>query len=134
MKTLRVIAAVAGALSLGYGVLWGGAFMGWKNPAVALPILFGATIAAMLWWFALRGHDPISRHQMYTGCLGGLIVGGIGFAVGFVGPMLLKPGANQGPLLGILITGPGGFVVGIVAAVALAKLRARRSSTMDRAA
>jgi hypothetical protein len=46
--------------------------------------------------------------------LGGLILGGIGFAAGFFGPILLTPEANQGPLLGIFITGPLGFVVGLL--------------------
>jgi preprotein translocase subunit Sss1 len=43
-----------------------------------------------------------------------LILGGIGFAAGFFGPMLLKPEANQGPMLGIFITGPIGFLVGLL--------------------
>jgi hypothetical protein len=43
-----------------------------------------------------------------------LIVGGIGFAAGFFGPMILKPEANQGPMLGIFITGPIGFLVGLI--------------------
>jgi hypothetical protein len=43
-----------------------------------------------------------------------LIAGGIGFALGFFGPMILRPGANQGPLLGIFITGPIGFACGLV--------------------
>jgi hypothetical protein len=42
----------------------------------------------------------------------GLVVGAIGFGVGFVGPMIWAPGANQGPMLGIFVTGPIGFVVG----------------------
>ena len=42
-----------------------------------------------------------------------LIVGGIGFAAGFFGPMVFRPEANQGPLLGIFITGPGGFLLGL---------------------
>ncbi|HEY9506791.1 MAG TPA: hypothetical protein VIQ27_12505 [Gemmatimonadales bacterium] len=42
-----------------------------------------------------------------------LLLGGIGFAAGFFGPMLLAPEANQGPLLGIFITGPAGFVLGL---------------------
>ena len=42
----------------------------------------------------------------------GFIVGGIGFAAGFFGPMILDPSSGNGPLLGIFITGPGGFVVG----------------------
>jgi preprotein translocase subunit Sss1 len=43
-----------------------------------------------------------------------LIVGGIGFAAGFFGPMIFKPEANQGPMLGIFITGPLGFVIGLI--------------------
>ena len=42
-----------------------------------------------------------------------LLVGGIGFAAGFFGPMIFAPGANQGPLLGIFITGPLGFLAGL---------------------
>lgn len=46
------------------------------------------------------------------------LVGGISFSLGFFGPMLLNPGANQGPLLGILITGPLGVLVGFGIGVA----------------
>lgn len=42
-----------------------------------------------------------------------LLLGGIGFAAGFFGPMIFAPGANQGPLLGIFITGPLGFLAGL---------------------
>ena len=53
---------------------------------------------------------PMSR---FTGALwGALIVGGVSFAAGFFGPIVLTPEANQGPLLGIFITGPIGVVVG----------------------
>ena len=41
-----------------------------------------------------------------------VVTGGAGFCLGFFGPMLLAPQANQGPLLGILLTGPAGFVLG----------------------
>jgi hypothetical protein len=41
-------------------------------------------------------------------------VGGIGFVLGFFGPLLLTPDANQGPLLGIFITGPVGFLLGLL--------------------
>jgi hypothetical protein len=43
----------------------------------------------------------------------GMMVGGICFAVGFFGPIVWAPDANQGPLLGIFITGPLGFLLGI---------------------
>ncbi|HVZ76878.1 MAG TPA: hypothetical protein VG818_02720 [Gemmatimonadaceae bacterium] len=39
-------------------------------------------------------------------------VGVVAFAAGFLGPMIFAPGANQGPMLGIFITGPLGFVFG----------------------
>jgi hypothetical protein len=32
--------------------------------------------------------------------------------LGFVGPMIFAPSANQGPMLGIFITGPGGALLG----------------------
>lgn len=41
-----------------------------------------------------------------------LSLGVVGGAAGFFGPMILNPEANQGPLLGILISGPGGAVAG----------------------
>jgi len=49
----------------------------------------------------------------------GLIVGGVAFALGFIGPMIVTPDANQGPMLGLFITGPIGFLVGMVAGVVL---------------
>ena len=46
------------------------------------------------------------------------VVGGVSFAVGFFGPLIWAPDANQGPLLGIFITGPlgtlAGFVIGVL--------------------
>ena len=75
---------------------------------IALP--FGI-LAFVCWWYALRGEigSPIR-----SGCVGGLIVGSIGFLFGFIGPLVFRPEANQGPLLGILITGPLGMVAGFV--------------------
>jgi hypothetical protein len=42
------------------------------------------------------------------------VMGGTGFAAGFLGPLVLTPEANQGPLLGIFITGPLGVLLGLV--------------------
>lgn len=45
-----------------------------------------------------------------------LLLGGIGFVTGFFGPMLIAllvdSEANLGPLWGIFILGPGGFILG----------------------
>ena len=39
---------------------------------------------------------------------------GSGLAACFLGPMVFAPDANQGPLLGLFITGPAGAVIGAV--------------------
>jgi hypothetical protein len=40
------------------------------------------------------------------------VLGVIGFALGFVGPLLFTPYSPQGPLLGIFVTGPWAIIVG----------------------
>jgi hypothetical protein len=52
-------------------------------------------------------------------------VGAVGFALGFVGPIIFTPEANQGPLLGIFITGPLSFLAGF----AWGAVRAWRAET-----
>ena len=54
------------------------------------------------WW---RGERPVGF---------ALCVGAVTFLIGFVGPIIVTPSANQGPLLGIFITGPLGFALGLV--------------------
>lgn len=64
--------------------------------------------------------------SLHTGILtGALVVGGLGFALGFFGPMIFAPQANQGPLLGIFITGPLGAVLGAVGGALRWQLRKR---------
>ena len=52
---------------------------------------------------------------IYYGFMGGVILGTVAFSPGNFGPIILTPESNQGPLLGIFVTGPLGFLVGIVA-------------------
>lgn len=53
----------------------------------------------------------------------GCRLGLAGFAAGFFGPMIFTPGANQGPLLGLFITGPLGFVAGAIGGALFAVFR-----------
>jgi hypothetical protein len=55
--------------------------------------------------------------------LGAVILGGVGFVAGFFGPMIFAPDANQGPMLGLFITGPAGVVIGAIAGAVYAKRR-----------
>lgn len=78
----------------------------WIGSLVALVVAAG--VARHAWRLGPEG----PRSVRTAVALGALLVGGTGFAAGFFGPMLLAPGANQGPMLGIFITGPLGYLVG----------------------
>ncbi len=83
------------------------------------------TTAFICWWFALCGQHAISRKRILFTVAGAMIIGGISFAVGFFGPIVLTPDANQGPLLGIFYTGPLGFFAGAVIGALVGWLRTR---------
>jgi hypothetical protein len=98
----RVSAVIFGAGVLAYGGFWMHRMAGWPG---GLPVLLAAaTLAGVLWWYALRGKRAESRRAMVFGCAGGILVGLAGCAAGFLGPMILAPTANQGPLLGLFYT------------------------------
>jgi hypothetical protein len=73
-------------------------------------------MSVLCWWSALLGHQAASRANIRASWRAGWIVGGVGLAIGFVGPLVIRPNASLGPLLGILLTGPLGFVVGVLGA------------------
>jgi hypothetical protein len=52
-----------------------------------------------------------------------LILGATGFAAGFFGPIIFAPDANQGPLVGIFISGPGGAILGLILFVIFRAIR-----------
>lgn len=62
---------------------------------------------------------------------GVVLLGAIGFAAGFFGPIALNPSANQGPLLGIFITGPGGAVLGALLGALLGGLGVSRAMVLN---
>ncbi len=70
--------------------------------------------AAGLAWLTWRGMGAETRGVFGTTMTWAAIIGSVGFCAGFFGPMLLAPQANQGPLLGLFITGPLGFVGGAI--------------------
>jgi hypothetical protein len=98
---------------------------GWFDPLLTVFAACTTLFVAFCIWFAMRGHLATSRARIKMAVMFGIVLGAIGFAVGFFGPMMWAPDANQGPLLGIFITGPIGFVVGIAFGWIYAGMRVR---------
>src|SRR5262245_20826596 len=51
-----------------------------------------------------------------------LALGAVGLVCGFFGPLALSPDGGLGPLLGLLITGPGGAALGLASGLAVRRL------------
>jgi hypothetical protein len=80
----------------------------WMGNLIALGV---AILVARSAW---RAEGPLPNSLLGSIGMGAAVVGSIGFAGGFFGPMIFAPGANQGPMLGIFITGPIGALLGAV--------------------
>jgi hypothetical protein len=87
---------------------------GYVNAANIGFAAFEIALCAGCIWFAMNGGRPEVEARLGRALRFGAIVGGISFAAGFFGPMVFAPGSNQGPMLGIFITGPIGFLAGLV--------------------
>lgn len=68
--------------------------------------------AGIAGWYVWKKLGAAESGLISSIIIGALILGGIGFSAGFFGPIIFTPEANQGPLLGIFITGPLGFLSG----------------------
>jgi hypothetical protein len=94
-----------------------------------VPITLWLVSMGLLWWWAaLGGREPGTRARLQASWRAGWMLGTAGLGVGFVGPLVVAPEASLGPLLGILITGPAGFVVGALGG-AVSRVRRRPSPT-----
>lgn len=80
-------------------------------------------VAGSAGWFVWLGVGPDG--VLADVLIGAVVLGSIGFVAGFFGPILLTPQANQGPLLGIFITGPLGFLLGAVGGLIFSVVRAK---------
>jgi hypothetical protein len=78
----------------------------WIRNIVSLSFAFG------MGWYVWTKSDSMPNKLMTCMFYGAVMVGAIGFSLGFWGPIIFAPGANQGPLLGIFITGPLSFMFG----------------------
>jgi hypothetical protein len=58
--------------------------------------------------------NPESAERKPPGFLWIVLLGVTGFCAGFFGPIIFVPEANQGPLVGIFISGPAGLALGFI--------------------
>jgi|SRR6185369_6963947 len=124
----RIVTTFIGAIATFYFSFWMGsaALFGARWPTwipVPLAAVAGFAVGRFIW---VRT-DSVRLGLARSVLLGALLTGGIAFSAGFFGPILFTPGANQGPLLGIFITGPLGFILGAVGGAIYWFARGRRS-------
>lgn len=78
----------------------------WLNTAFSLSC---ATMAA---WFAWKLVSGEKANTIVAVIGGALILGGLFFIIGFLGPMIISKDTNQGSMIGIFIAAPLGVIVG----------------------
>lgn len=83
-----------------------------------IPSLISFLVAAGVGWYTWRILKSTPKGPVTNILLGAIVLGSIGFCAGFFGPIIFAPQANQGPMLGIFITGPLGFILGGVGGLA----------------
>ena len=116
MKTfIRIILTFISLIATYYFIFWVAFSLipGAHNIAF-IPILISFIAALSIAITVWKKTKTMSKSLSNYIVMGGIILGSIGFLVGFIGPMILSPSSNQGPLLGIFITGPISFLVGLL--------------------
>lgn len=122
----RVVLTALAAIATYYFVFWVPfSLLGGPGVIAQLVSLGCGVMVGRYVWRQTAGGSPGLGTAMLTG---GLMVGAVGFVGGFFGPMILAPGANQGPLLGLLITGPLGVVAGSIGGAIWWGMRRRRGT------
>lgn len=83
-------------------------FPAWLSTAFSLAC---ALLAAWFTWKLVAGE----KTGVAVAVIGGaLILGGLCFTVGFLGPMAFAKDTSQGPLIGIFIAAPVGVILGAI--------------------
>ena len=77
---------------------------------ISISLFIAIAITVLVWKKMSFSSDRLEIHMLVWA----IVMGAIGFIAGFLGPLLFHWGGNQGPLLGILYTGPLGFIIGLI--------------------
>jgi hypothetical protein len=114
MRTfLRILLALFSAVATYCFTFWfGGALLDLANLPSWSSIAAAAIAAVLVGRYVWLQTQPLRAGLARSVFLGAIVTGAVAFSVGFFGPIIFTPSANQGPLLGLFITGPLGVVVG----------------------
>jgi hypothetical protein len=126
LLTRSLVTFISGVAALYFTYWAGGALAFAVGLSPWLSYIGSLAVAAVIARYVWRHTSSTEPGFASAVIVGALVTGGIGFAAGFVGPMIFIPGANQGPLLGIFITGPLGVVAGAIGGAVWWVLRKRR--------
>ncbi len=80
----------------------------WLRTTIALA---GALITGWSVWKVVAGEKVTSGLAIISGAL---MLGGLSFIVGFLGPMMFAQDTSQGPLIGLFIAAPLGVITGAI--------------------
>ena len=114
---LRILLAIVTVPVIYYFVFWSLALLlppfktqQWMRIFTSIVPLLCAIFAG---WFVWRKKlESVKLGLILYILIGAVPLGVVGFSAGFFGPIIFTPESNQGPLLGIFITGPLSFVTG----------------------
>ena len=80
----------------------------WVSVSLAL---FSALLVGWYAWKLVAGEKVGVGVSVICGAL---MLGGLGFIIGFLGPMIVAKDTSQGPLVGVLMTAPLGVILGAI--------------------
>lgn len=98
-------------------------FPAWLSGAVSFAC---AVLAAWSAWQLVTGKKT-GAIVAVTG--GALILGGLFFTIGFLGPMVISKDTSQGPMIGLFIAAPLGVIIGAIGGYVYASRR--NADTLD---
>lgn len=79
-----------------------------------LSTAFSLACASLAAWFAWKLVSGEKANTIVAVIGGALILGGLFFVIGFLGPMAISKDTDQGPMIGLFIAAPLGLIVGAI--------------------
>jgi hypothetical protein len=84
------------------------------NSPFWLSTAFSLACASLAGWFAWKLVSGEKANTIVAVIGGALILGGLFFVIGFLGPMAISKDTDQGPMIGLFIAAPLGVIVGAI--------------------